>query len=181
MSDDDGRSWREARSVYTLQAPRFVSGLDEPGVVELANGTLWAWCRTETGTQYETFSHDGGDNWSVPVPSVFTSPSSPLSMKRVPGSGRLLAVWNPVPKYQTKPFTYANWGRSPLVAATSDDEGATWERFLTIEDDENVGFCYTAIHFTAEAALLAYCAGGADDGVCHARLRLRSIPLADLP
>lgn len=180
ISDDDGYNWREARSVYTLQIPRLISGLDEPGIVELSGGTLWAWCRTEAGCQYETFSHDGGNNWSVPVPSIFTSPSSPLSMKRLPQTGHLLAVWNPVPQYQTRPFVYTTWGRSPLTLATSTDEGESWARFVELENDEASGYCYTAIHPIGDSVLLAYCAGSIDDGVCHARLRVRKLAIADI-
>ncbi|WP_135554044.1 sialidase family protein [Paenibacillus cymbidii] len=180
LSDDDGATWRESKTFYTLHIPRIHWGLEEPGVVELKDGTLWAWARTHAGYQYETFSTDGGDNWSMPVPSAFTSPNSPLSMKRIPGRDCLLAVWNPIPNYQTRRVSWHNAGRTPLVGAVSRDEGKTWERFFTIEDDEDAGYCYTAIHPAGDAVLLAYCAGNADDGVCHARLRLKRIEMADV-
>lgn len=57
------------------------SGLQEPGVVELKNGVLWAWARTDLGRQYEMFSMDGGEHWSDSQPSWFTGPCSPLSVK----------------------------------------------------------------------------------------------------
>lgn len=40
--------------------------------------------------------------------------------------GRLVCVHNPVED---------SWGaRTPLVASISEDEGATWERWVTLED-----------------------------------------------
>jgi sialidase-1 len=165
LSDDQGASWYEAPDVLPLPV-RSGTGLQEPGVVELADGRLWAWFRTDTGVQWQSFCRDGGMNWSWPEPSVFQAPTSPLSMKRDPFSGDLVAVWNdrsgrwglPAPEQ-------SSWGRTPLVLAWSRDEGATWERARVLEDDPARGFCYIALHFTREAILLAYCCGGRGGGV----------------
>ncbi len=164
-SDDQGASWSEAPEGLLLPV-RSGTGLQEPGVVELADGRLWAWFRTDTGRQWQSFSSDGGMNWTWPEPSVFQAPASPLSMKRDPLSGELVAVWNdrsgrwglPAPEK-------SSWGRTPLVIAWSRDEGATWERARLLEDDPERGFCYIALHFTPDAILLAYCCGGRGSGV----------------
>jgi len=47
-------------------------------------------------------------------------------------------------------------------------------------DGVDAGYCYAAIHFTKDAVLLAYCAGGQQDKTRLNRLRLRKIPLAAL-
>ena len=47
--------------------------------------------------------------------------------------------------------------------------------------EPTASYCYTAIHFTRDAALLAYCAGGEADKNRLARLRVRKVPLAALP
>lgn len=181
LSDDDGRTWREARTFCALQAPHAKSGLQEPGVIELSGGTLWSWARTDVGCQYEMFSHDGGDTWSPPVPSQFTSPRSPLSMKRIPTSGHLLAVWNPIPNYQTREKAPGTGGRTPLVASVSRDEGRTWKSFFALETEaDRGGYCYTAIHFVGDSVLLAYCAGVPEDGSLLARLRIRKVALSEL-
>lgn len=181
LSDDDGRTWREARNFSALNAPHSKSGLQEPGLIELANGSLWAWARTDMGWQYEMRSFDGGETWTPPAPSLFSSPNSPLSMKRMPGSGHLLAVWNPIPNYQTRVLGKHSWGRTPLVGAVSKDEGQTWESIFTVQSEaDGGGYCYTAIHFTSDAVLLAYCAGEADDGICLTRLKMRKIMLRDI-
>lgn len=184
LSDDDGRTWRESASYCTLPIVHTRSGLQEPGVVEMADGRLWAWARTDLGRQYEMFSSDGGDTWTLPAPARFTSPNSPLSMKAVPGTGRLLAVWNPAPAYETRPLRAPGGDRTPLVLATGSGPTGKWTAARVFEGPEEPtsGYCYTAIHFTRDAVLLAYCAGGeADNRSRLARLRIRLVPLADLP
>jgi predicted neuraminidase len=183
LSDDDGVTWRESRSSCTLPVVHTKSGLQEPGVIEMAPGQLWGWARTDLGRQYEMFSIDGGETWSLPAPSRFTSPNSPLSIKRVPGSGKLLAVWNPAPAYETRPLRPTGGDRTPLVIATGDSSAGKWTAARIIDGikEPTEGFSYTAIHFTKDAVLLAYCAGGAEDRSRLARIRIRKIPLSALP
>ena len=183
LSDDDGRTWREAAQTCTLPSPHTTAGLQETGVVEMANGVLWGYARTDLGRQYEFFSSDGGNTWSVPQPSRFSSPVSPLSMKRLPGSKQLLAIWNPIPNYQTRPLEKPGGDRTPLVGAIGDGTtDATWgPTFLVDQNDAaREGYCYTAIHFTGKSVLLAYCAGGQADKHRLNRLRIRKIDLAAL-
>src|SRR4051812_40659617 len=51
LSDDEGKTWREASTWWALPV-RSGSGLQEPGVVELADGKLFGWARTDVGFQY---------------------------------------------------------------------------------------------------------------------------------
>ncbi len=181
ISEDDGDTWREADGKCLLPLNNYSSsGLQEPGLIELNNGVLWAWARTDMCYQYEMFSFDCGESWTAPQPSRFTSPCSPLSMKRIPGTSRLLAVWNPIPEYNGREaVSTAAWtgGRTPLVAAISEDDGRTWGKLNIIEDEPDHGYCYTAIHFKDNHVLLAYCAGGPEDGSCLTRLRIKKISL----
>lgn len=184
LSDDDGRTWRESAGYCTLPVVHTRSGLQEPGVVELPDGRLWAWARTDLSRQYEMFSADRGETWTLPAPARFTSPNSPLSMKLVPGTGRLLAVWNPAPAYEARPLVAPGGDRTPLVLATGAGPTGKWTAARVFEgpDEPTSGYCYTAIHFTKDAVLLAYCAGGeADNKSRLARLRIRLVPLAELP
>lgn len=182
MSDDDGVTWREGMSYCMATLPHTRTLFQESGVIEKKNGTVYQWMRTDQGRQYEAISADGGENWTTPVPSRFTAPPSPLSMKRFPGSDKLLAVWNPIPNYNGRELTKAGWGRTPLVAATSDDDGKTWTDYVLLEDDPQAGFCYIAIHFTTdEHVLFSYCAGGPDDGMCLQKAVIRKVALKDLP
>lgn len=179
LSDDAGRTWRESRDWRALPV-RSGSGMQEPGAVELSDGRLYAWCRTDVGCQYEMGSEDRGDTWSAPRPSPFLAPCSPLCIKRIPATGELLAVWNdhsgrlvPVPRKQKGGGC---WDRTPLVAAISPDDGRSWSRGWRIESDPTRAFCYTAVHFTDDAVLLAYCCGGGE-GWGLRDLRIRRVSL----
>ena len=182
LSDDDGRTWRESAGYVTLPVVHTRAGLQEPGVVQLPDGRIWGWARTDLGRQYEFFSSDGGETWTQATPSRFTSPNSPLSMRPLPGQARLLAVWNPAPAYETRTLKPPGGDRTPLVLATGSGPNSGWKPARIIDglDDPTGGYCYTAIHFTKDAVLLAYCAGGAADKSRLAKLRIRKIPLAGL-
>jgi hypothetical protein len=184
LSDDDGRTWRESAGSVTLPVVHTRSGLQEPGVVELAPGHLWAWARTDLGRQYEMFSTDGAETWTQATPSRFASPNSPLSVKRLPDEGKkLLAIWNPAPVYETRPMQSPGGDRTPLVIATGAGAAGKWSAAKIIDgpDEPTAGYSYTAIHFTKDAVLLAYCAGGDADKSRLARLRVRKVSLAMLP
>jgi sialidase-1 len=165
QSDDDGKTWAESADWWGLPVENR-SGMQEPGVVELKDGTLYAWARTDTGCQWEMVSADAGTTWSPPRPSRFRSPCSALSIKRIPATGDLLAVWNDHSRrWKLGRPTRSSWGRTPLVAAISSNDGRSWKWSQVLESDNRRGFCYTAIHFTPDAALLAYSCGGVGSGV----------------
>lgn len=178
LSDDDGETWREAADVVFPSFTRTTSGLQEPGVIEKKNGALWAYSRTDMMYQYEYFSIDGGEHWTIPQPSRFTAPCSPLKIDRHPATGDLYSVWNPIPNYNGRKTSRAGWGRTPLVWAVSHDDGETWSEPAVIEGHEDHGYCYPAIFFTNDGCMLvAYCSGGPADGICLARLTIQKIQL----
>jgi len=178
VSDDDGRTWRQTSGECTLPYSAYSQcGLQEPGVLELAPGILYGWARTDIGCQWEFVSIDNGEHWTPCQPSRFTSPCSPMSMKR-DASGVVFAVWNPVPEYNGRenPPGFFTGGRTPLVIAASADNCRTFSEPLILEEDEGRGYCYCAIHFTEDAMLLAYCSGGKNEGSTLAQTSIRRIP-----
>ena len=63
LSDDHGRSWRRSRDSFKGYDPdgdRII--VQEPGVVELTDGRLMMFIRTDAGSQYVCHSTDGGDD-----------------------------------------------------------------------------------------------------------------------
>lgn len=180
-SDDDGVSWAEAPDVLHPPFTGTRSGLQEPGVIELNDGTIWAYFRTDMQCQYEAFSRDMGLHWTVPQPSRFTSPLSPMKVVRRPDNGALYAIWNPVPNWSGRAqHCDGAWlgGRTPLVYALSRDDGRTWSEPVEIAGDPRRGYCYPAACFTRDGAmLLVYCSGGVADGICLARLTISKIAL----
>lgn len=174
-SDDDGKTWHESADWWGLPVPSR-SGMQEPGLIELNDGRLYAWARTDTGRQWQMFSSDQGKHWSAPTPSPFRSPNSSLSMKRCPISGNLIAIWNDYSRrWRLGKPAPNSWGRTPLALATSRNEGKTWGHYTLIEDDPRRGYCYVAVHFIGDALLLAYCYGGFGDGVLQ-NTRVRYLP-----
>lgn len=186
-SCDDGATWNQTSGLLPLPGgAHSLTGLQEPGVVELPNGALYAYFRTDLGRHYESFSVDGGSTWTVPQPSEFTGPASPLLVKKNPFSGKYYAVWNPVPEtpcrylHQPAPKIWTG-GRTPLVIAESDD-GIHFGDPEVIEDNPMAGFCYPSMCFTGEdSMLLAYCAGGVDpsDASCLVRTRITNVNLGN--
>ena len=158
-SDNGGRSWKQ--SATELEAPETSrTGLQEPGIIELKDGRLMMYMRTDLGCQYRSFSKDGGETWSPAEPSNIVSPLSPASIARIPSTGDLLLVWN-----DHDGVDEAHKGkRTPFRVAISKDEGATWINKKTLDDDPEGWFCYTAIEFVKERVLLAHCAGDAKVG-----------------
>ncbi|MBB5031199.1 sialidase family protein [Prosthecobacter vanneervenii] len=170
-SDDEGATWTESSSWWAM-AVRSGSGLQEPGVVELADGGLFSWCRTDQGAQYGFYSTDAGKTFSPPVPTEMKSPNGPASIKRLPGSSDLLAIYND----HSGMFPFPPKKRNPYVAAISTDGGKTWPKRKLIESDPDGLYHYTAIHFVGDAMLIGYCAGDSKVGALN-RLRIRRITL----
>jgi hypothetical protein len=161
LSDDAGQTWRRSRNTLECPVPNR-AGLQEPGVVELKDSRIMMFIRTMLGSQYLSYSGDGGETWSAPEPSRLLSPLSPASIKRIPKRRELLMVWNDhsdVP--QSLRATASSGGkRTPLTIAISRDEGKTWVSRQNLLDDPEGWYCYTAIHFAGPRVLLAFANGG---------------------
>jgi hypothetical protein len=170
-SDDDGQTWKQAPAVLDVPAT-LKAGLQEPGVVELDDGSLFGWARTDGGCQYGFTSKDAGLNWTEPSASELKSPLSPASIKPF-GDSKLLTIFND----HSGQFEFPKNKRTPLVSAISADGGRTWTNRKLIENDKDGWYCYTAIHFVDDFVLLAYCAGDSKVGGLN-RLRIRRVKRA---
>lgn len=177
-SADDGRSWSEEIGMIALgHAAHSRSGLQEPGLIELANGVLYAYMRTDLFAQYESFSYNSGRSWTPACPSAFSSPCSPLKIAQNPYTGEFFAVWNPIPNYFGRDIAPMTAGRTPLVLARSEN-GLDFSEPELIEDDPARGFCYPSLFFTDEKTLLlSYCCGGAEEGGFLNCLKIRKLKL----
>ena len=181
VSEDGGRSFTRQPHVFALPEPGYSeTGLQEPGVIELPDGRLYMYFRTDRAFQYESVSADGGAHWSVPVQSRFTAPESPMLLSRNPFSGVYFAFWNPIPLYNGRLDPDAPWiaaGRTPFVMAVSEN-GTDFSPYTVLEGDPERGYCYPAVLFLSETELLlSYCCGGPADGKCLTRTRIVRITL----
>jgi hypothetical protein len=176
-SDDDGASFQSVSWEYgTTDKINEYYGLQEPGVLERPDGSLYYWMRTGYGAQYECES--AGDIEAFPRPhhSAFTSPPSPMQVKSY--GGVTYAVYNPIPNYNGRRNQEGTWGRTPLVIRKSEDDGQSYGALNIIEDDESRGYCYPAILETKDGCLLlAYCRGDAADGNTLCRIGITKIEM----
>lgn len=151
FSDDNGNSWQVGTQVPN--GNNIIT--QEPGIVELLDGRIWMLIRTASGIQYQSYSSDAGKTWSSIEPSIFHSPLSPASIKRIPFSNQLIIVWN----NNDGTVQSLKGKRTPLTIAVSNDDGKSWQCINNIESDQDGWYCYIAIEFVRNQVLLAYCAG----------------------
>lgn len=156
-SDDHGRTWTSSEP-----APNPQEWLtQEPGLIELKDGRVMMYIRSDVGVQLISYSSDRGQTWSPVEKSNIPSPVSPAAIEQIPGTGDWLLAWNhndgSDPAIQGK--------RTPMTLAISKNEGKTWEHVKNLEADPDGWYCYTAIHFPQpDRVLLAYCAGNRPAG-----------------
>ncbi len=179
VSEDDGFTWSEKNIKFANPDPNSETGLQEPGIAELENGSLYAYFRTDCLCQYESISVDGGRKWTSPSPSRFTSPESPMLIKKNPYSGKYYSVYNPVPFYNTRKENeeFFHAGRTPIILRESEN-GTDFSNEIILESEEERGYCYPAIYFTDEKTMLvSFCAGGKEDGSCLNKTIIKKILL----
>ncbi|MDC0325238.1 glycoside hydrolase [bacterium] len=156
VSDDSGMTWKRSASVLKgTNRDGSRTTYQEPGVIELRDGRLMMWVRSDGGSQYLSWSEDEGNTWSQPVPSEIRSPVSPASIERIPDTGDLLLVWN---NHADIPEALAG-RRTPFSVALSKDEGLHWTRSVALENDPEGWYCYTAIEFMGDQVILGHSAG----------------------
>jgi len=149
-SEDEGETWIGGKDASNPDK----ATTQEPGIIELKDDRLMLFCRTESGTQYISYSSDQGESWSTLKPGNIKSPLSPASIERIPQTGDLMLVWNN--NYQP---IHDGGNRTPFNLAISKDEGKTWDKIKSIESHPNGWYCYTAIEFVGDNVLLGHCAG----------------------
>ncbi len=161
-SDDEGVSWKPSETVLDL--PQSKAGAQEPGVIELTDGRVMVWVRTDLGRIYRAYSRDKGKTFSElhPIAGV-ASPRSPQSIKRHPKTGDLILVWNNSPKERT-----------PLSTAVSRDEGLTWAHVKVLDDTPGETFAYTSVEWLRDQVFISYYAAG-PAGIS---LRVKTLPLS---
>ena len=178
FSDDLGKTWQLGRDRIgilpkNVKEPKVMEenyafnlahirernvAVQEPGVVELLDGRVMMWCRTPGGYAYRALSEDGGDTWG-PFEAMedFAMPCGPQSIKRLPGSERLVMLFN---DRQEVPIGHSQFGwRRPLTVGVSDDDGATWRRLGLLEPESVPSNCYYSLCFHGENVVFTYYEG----------------------
>lgn len=175
FSDDLGASWQLPKEEIRIlpehyAIPPLLSAADEqkweavrqagvacqePGAIELSDGRVMMWVRTDGGYVYRCFSSDRGETWS-PLTAIadLPAPCGPQSVARLPDGHRLVMVYN-----DKSGVGFGNerfqW-RVPLSVAVSDNEGRTWRSHSDLETDQRHIFCYTSVLFVEDQVLFSY-------------------------
>ena len=140
-SDDQGQTWK-ASNLIDLGGEGTHGGVMEATIVELKDGKLLMLLRTNWMTFWRAESTDGGLTWHPLGPSDIPASSSPGLLKRL-HDGRIVLIWNrPFSKDKATQqlrggvgglsATAANWSRSELSLAFSEDECLTWSQPVVI-------------------------------------------------
>jgi hypothetical protein len=134
-SDDDGETWQPS-NVMDLGGNGHHDGVTEGTFVELQDGRLLMYMRTNWGQFWRALSADGGRSWHPYGPSGIPAGSAPGMLKRL-ASGRIALAWNrPWPESGEAVELRGGdgiWSATParnfrheLSLSFSDDECETW-------------------------------------------------------
>ena len=167
-SDDKGKTWQGSELVDIRDN---FDGADEPGVVQLADGRILMYFRTDLNAVYQSFSSDGGITWTKPEATALAAPVSPSVIKRVPSTDDLLIVWNHTLPHRKGGHT----DRFPMTVAISRDSARTWEKIQDVDTDVRFTYGYPSITFLNQQLLLTYWA--ARDWPWWVSLKLKSVPI----
>lgn len=165
FSDDDGYTWRTSEDTVYMPFTQTIPGIQEGELIEIKPNVLKCFFRTDKCYQYQSISLDGGEHWSLPHPSCFTTVVSPITIRKNPYSGKIYAFWNPVPPYNGKEKAAGHSGRSPLAIAEMDENVSRILKMEYVHSDLSKAYCYVAPLFLSEKdAVIAYSSGDASLG-----------------
>lgn len=122
ISDDGGYKWTSSEPIAGF-------GSIQPSVVRKKDGTLVAYLRDNGPAPkraHISYSKDDGVSWTVTKDSDLLNPGTSLEAIAL-RSGNWLVLYNDLEQ-----------GRYSLVAALSDDEGATWKWRRHLDGDPNL-------------------------------------------
>ncbi|MBC7343828.1 MAG: exo-alpha-sialidase [Clostridia bacterium] len=174
-SEDNGITWEIVGDLGKEAGAHLI----QPTVVQLTDGRLMAYMRSQEGYIFVSYSQDMGKTWTRPQPTPLPNNNSGIDMERLK-SGNLVLAFNPttpilgLPKLhqgwpEVMPTGFDVWGpRTPLVVALSQDEGKSWPYQLVL--DEGPGeFSYPAIIQDKQGVIhIAYTYNR--EAICHVQV-----------
>lgn len=119
-SNDDGKTWKR---FGPIQVPGHPHGIIQPTLFERKDGSILALCRSRgLGAIVQSESKDNGETWTAASKTELPNPGSGIDGVRA-ANGEFFLVYNHTKK-----------GRTPLNLGRSTDEGKTWKRVATLEE-----------------------------------------------
>lgn len=131
FSDDEGGTWRVSQGFimgYIGDGHQGLWSCEEPTIAELKDGRLLCFIRSATGRVLKSYSCDGGETWTKVEVTDIPMSNSPGVLIRLPKTGDLAFVWNPMTPEEIK----RGYRRGRLTVAVSTDDGETWRRHKTL-------------------------------------------------
>lgn len=107
-SEDNGETWRLLGD--TTARGKAI----QPALVQLSDGRILMYTRTNQGRIYQSYSYNGGLSWTASQPTTIPNPDSSIDLLRSRGGALVLA------------FNDAETGRDEISVALSQNEGQTW-------------------------------------------------------
>jgi hypothetical protein len=127
-SSDQGETWT-LRGTASVPDPKD-RNCDEPMLIQRNDGSLWLLVRTNYGIG-ESVSQDGGRTFTPVAPSNIPHPAARFFIRRLDSGSLLLVKHGPLDE---------RTGRSLLTAFVSDDDGATWQGGLMLDERNGVSY-----------------------------------------
>lgn len=147
FSDDGGHTWQVSRNWLDLP----LRGAMEGHIEELRDGRVLMVMRTQLGAVFQAHSVDGGESWSKPQTTGLRQPETCPELIRL-STGDLMLVWC---NAEYDPAFASHYGkRSPLTAALSQDEGASWGHLKNLADNPRLGYYNPVAFCTANGRVL---------------------------
>ena len=145
-SSDQGLSWHKSDLIEPQKKHFRGKGIIQPTLWQSKPKKVHLLCRSTSNKIYRADSEDNGQTWSRAYPTSLPNNNSGIDLAQL-DSGLLILAYNPVAK---------NWGdRTPLVLATSQDNGVNWETVFVLEDSAGE-YSYPAIIPTEEGCAVSY-------------------------
>lgn len=183
-SEDDGKTWKKLGEPLRHPFLNSSTGLQEGGLFQYEDESLFGWARTRSGSQFIMFSKDGGLTWTQPCGSeLFTSPDSPMQIKTV--GPYTVAIFNPKPRYYGRVEVEANetgkmlLARTPYACLVSRDGGRTFPEGYLLEDDPGNSYCYAAV-LEGDGYFLAAYYHSNDSGICLSSCKITKVMFSEL-
>jgi len=124
ISADQGATWKMSGRIST--GGGYKASTIQPSLIKRSDGSLRALCRMSPAPTkiYESVSTDHGWHWSPPKPTELPNPNASVAQCRL-ANGHVVLIFN-----------NSATERTPLTAALSEDEGATWPVMRNLETGE---------------------------------------------
>lgn len=152
-SEDRGETWNIAQ---TLKLRRHPKGIIQPTLWESTPGRVHAMMRSHgVGRICRSDSSDGGQTWGEVYILDLPNNNSGIDVAKLVNISSHTSEYAPL-ALAFNPIADEGWGRrTPLVIATSYDNGLTWPHQITLQDSPGE-YSYPAIVPTADGVAITY-------------------------